>query len=122
TAFRRSACFGTPGFHSMPVVSLTDRFVATIKPTDKRVDYTDAKNRLVLRVTPSGVKSFSVLFYAHDRKRARVTLGQYPALSLAKARGLALEALSRVQDGQDPRYGQAATVSEIAEQWFAQHV
>jgi integrase len=106
----------------MPVVTLTDRFVATIKPTEDRIDYTDTKNRLVLRVAPTGVKSFSLLYYAPGGRRARLSLGKYPHVTLASARARALEALSRVQDGQDPRYSAAATVAEIAEQWLALHV
>jgi integrase len=107
----------------MPVVTLTDRFCATIKPAAERVDYTDEKTPgLMLRVSHTGAKSFAALFVTPSGKRARITLGQYPRVSLAKARGLTLEALSRVQGGEDPRYSQTATVGEVAEQWFAQHV
>ena len=36
-------------------------------------------------------------------KRARLTLGPFPAITLAGARGMALEAQAAVQSGQDPR-------------------
>lgn len=90
----------------MPVVSLTDRFCQTVKPLGgTRTDYFDeVVSGLCLRVTPHGTKSWSCLFTSpRDGKRARITLGTYPATSLAAARGRALEARSAVEDGADPR-------------------
>jgi hypothetical protein len=78
-----------------------------------RVDYTDEKTPgLMLRVSPKGVKSFAVLLIARG-KRARLTLGKYPRLSLAQARGLALEAQSKAKGGEDPRYAKKGTVGEL---------
>ena len=77
----------------MPRLDLTDRFCATIK-TKKLVDYFDAKTTgLGLRVSPTGVKAWSVMFtIPGSQKRARLSLGSYPATSLARARTLAIEA------------------------------
>lgn len=70
---------------------------------------------LVVRVTPRGVKSFSVIYKvpgeggvsAGGRPRAgrqhRVTLGQYPAVSLKRAREQARDLLETVSEGRDPR-------------------
>ena len=102
--FRLSACSRTLGFTKMPVVALTDRFCATIKPASSRIDYTDSVTRgLMLRVTPKGAKTFALLFSGSRRERGRLTLGRYPGVSLAQARAMALEALSRAKDGDDPR-------------------
>lgn len=89
----------------MPVVHLTDRFCATVKPGQERADYFDeVTSGLCLRVTPAGVKTWAVLFTSpRDGKRARLTIGSYPATSLASARARALEAHSKVEDGFDPR-------------------
>jgi integrase len=109
----------------MPVVSLTDRFVATIKPASVRVDYTDSKiGGLMLRVASSGVKTFALSYYSPGpgRQRARLTLGTYPRVRLADARRMALEALSRVSAGEDPRYGHTATVNEAVAAYLPQHV
>ena len=106
----------------MPTVSLTDRFCDTIKPSGARVDYFDAKTHgLALRVAASGVKTFT-LHFGPSGRRARLTLGRYPRLSLARARTLALEALTRVQSGQDPRHGGSVTLGEVATAYLEQHV
>ena len=82
----------------MPVVALTDRFCALVKPSVARVDYTDAHTRgLMLRVTPKGAKTFALLFSNARGERGRLTLGRYPGVSLAQARAMALEALSRAK-------------------------
>jgi integrase len=59
---------------------------------------------LALRVTEQGHRSWSFLFTSpRDGKRARATLGTYPATSLAEARREALEAKGHVEAGRDPR-------------------
>ena len=85
-------------------LDLTDRFCATIK-TKKLVDYFDARTTgLGLRVSPTGVKAWSVMFtLPGTQKRARLSLGSYPATSLAKARTSAIEAQGKVEEGIDPR-------------------
>ena len=60
-----------------------------------------------------------------DGKRARATIGTYPATSLAAARGKALEARGHVEAGQDPRLvlaGQASagmTIAGLVEAYLA---
>ena len=65
-----------------------------MKPQEIAVDFFDSKTRgLNLRITPRGVKAWSVVFTSpKDGKRARLSLGSYPATPLAKARALAIEA------------------------------
>ena len=74
----------------MPKVELTDRFVAGAKPTTgaPQTDYFDSKTPgLALRVTSSGHRAWSFVFTSpKDGKRARMSLGTYPAFGLAKAR------------------------------------
>ncbi len=85
----------------MPRIALTDRFCATAKPLGVRTDYFDAIIKgLALRVTETGHRSWSLLFTSpRDGKRARATLGTYPATSLAGARGKAQEARAHVDAG-----------------------
>src|SRR5215831_8587681 len=77
----------------MPSITLTDRFVAGVKPSgegDK--DYPDRVVRgLRLRVFASGIEGWAFRYAASDR-HARLSLGTYPAVSLARARTKALEA------------------------------
>jgi integrase len=89
----------------MPRVALTDRFCSTAKPLGARTDYFDVTvPGLALRVTESGHRSWSYLFTSpRDDKRARATIGTYPATTLAVARTKALEAKGHVEAGQDPR-------------------
>ena len=103
----------------MPKVALTDLFCKTTKPLGVRTDYFDETvSGLALRVTERGHRSWSYLFTSpRDGKRARATIGTYPATSLAAARGKALEARGHVEAGQDPRLvlaGQATAGMTVA--------
>jgi Arm DNA-binding domain len=72
-------------------VQLTDRFCAHAKSTEAaQTDYFDETvPGLALRVTSRGTKAWTLLY---GTPRRRITLGRYPALSLAAARGAALGA------------------------------
>jgi integrase len=113
----------------MPKLELSDRFIATLKPQEIAADYFDSKARgLNLRVTPTGVKAWSVMFTSpRDGKRARLSLGTYPATPLAKARTLAIEARGHVEAGEDPRdFGKPSsagpmTVAMLAESYIQKH-
>jgi integrase len=109
----------------MPKLDLTDRFCSTIK-TDRNEDYFDAKTTgLGLRVSASGVKAWSVIFTSpKDGKRARLSLGHYPATSLARARTLAIEARGKVEAGDDPRdvaNPSAVTVGMLIKAYIEKH-
>lgn len=95
----------------MPKVDLSDRFIAGLRPEAKAADYFDARTKgLNLRITPPGVKAWSVIFTSpRDGKRARLSLGSYPATSLATARTRAIEAHSNVGSGTDPRATEGST-------------
>jgi Arm DNA-binding domain len=73
---------------SMPKVMLTDRFAAGAKPLngDERTDFFDALvTGLCLRATKDR-RSWSFCFTnPSDKKWTRLTLGTYPAISLAAA-------------------------------------
>jgi integrase len=103
----------------MPRVALTDRFCSTAKALGVRTDYFDETvSGLALRVTEQGHRSWSFLFTSpRDGKRARATIGTYPATTLAGARGKALEAKGHVEGGRDPRTvlaGQATAGMNVA--------
>lgn len=87
----------------MPRKNLTVRFVETVK-VETRTDYWDDVVRgLVLRVSPSGVKSWTVVYSRDsDSTKRRVTVGKFPAVTLEKARAKALAAVTAVSDGKDP--------------------
>jgi integrase len=109
----------------MPRVTLTDRFVAGIKSNKTRqTDFFDSKCiGLTLRVSDTGYKTWTYVFTASNNKRARVVLGNYPALPLAAARTKAIEARGDVGNGIDPRaikkHGTAhLTVAELFDRYI----
>src|SRR5262249_59347502 len=86
--------------------ALTDRFVATCKAArgQAQTDYFDERTPgLALRVSKQGHKAWSFIFTAPGNdKRARITCGTYPAMSLAAARTRAREARGLVEAGGQP--------------------
>jgi integrase len=90
----------------MPRLALTDRFVAGAKASGKarQAYFFDSKTPgLALRVSDAH-KGWTFTFTdPAGGKRARMTLGSYPALPLAAARTRAEEARHALQTGIDPR-------------------
>lgn len=104
-------------------IALTDRFV-TLAKAEARSEFFDTKVKgLALRVSPTA-KGWAFHFTTAGGKRARLTLGTFPAVTLAGARGLAIEAQAAVQAGEDPRASKtgAMTVAALAENYLAKHV
>jgi len=104
-------------------IALTDRFVAGTK-AGTRTEFFDSRvTGLSLRISPTA-KSWAFHFTTAAGKRARLTLGPFPAVTLAGARGLALEAQAAVQAGADPRTSKAGamTVATLVESYLAKHV
>lgn len=92
---------------------LTSNAVASLQPhPTKRLEVLDLELKgLALRVTaptaraPKGTKSWSLWHrVGKGGKKARLTLGDYPAISLDDARVLASLALSEARAGRDPRH------------------
>lgn len=108
----------------MPKINMTARWVQGVEPPDEtRVDYFDTyPGGLILRVTPTGVKSWCVM-YRHAGRQRRYTLGKYPALSLADARELVRQTNRAVALGEDPATQkqarrQALTVGDLVDQYI----
>lgn len=98
----------------MPTLRLTDAAIKKLKtPETGRIEYWDSHTRgLGLRVSSSSVRSWVLMTRALKNgawKQQRVTLGNYPALSLAEARTKATEAKAAAKIGEDPA---AATKEE----------
>lgn len=84
--------------------NMTARFVETIKPKPgERITVTDSVvEGLELRVGTNGSKMWSLRYRTKSGKRNRLSLGRYPALSLAEARDRAIQALAAAVSGGDP--------------------
>jgi integrase len=86
----------------MATQNLTVRSIQGLKPGRTRYEVFDALTpSLAIRVTPSGHKSW-VLLYRHHGRLRRLTLGRYPDRGLAEARKEALNARGRILNGADP--------------------
>ena len=111
----------------MAARKLTTRFIDSIKPPKEgRVEYWDtAIPGFGLRVSQSGRRTWTLMYRHHQRVR-RLSLGVYPALSLADARGLAQAALREVAAGRDPAADKTAeraadTFGELAEKYIERY-
>lgn len=81
----------------------TDVFLNSLIP-DKKGKYDVREktgNGFSVTVFPSGKISF-IFFYHFDGRKRRMTLGQYPHLSIEEARSLHKEALITLESGKDP--------------------
>jgi integrase len=99
-------------------VRLTDRFCAAAKSSAAQADYFDETvSGLALRVTKLGTKAWT-LHYSAAGGRKRLTLGRYPALSLAGARTAALEAKAAVANGGHPTIAAGGTLGAVWAEFY----
>ncbi|WP_211481034.1 integrase arm-type DNA-binding domain-containing protein [Alteromonas confluentis] len=108
---------------------LTDKEIKSAKPSDKEYNLFDGDG-LRLRIKPNGSKHWIFNYYRPtSRKRANLSLGKYPDLSLANARKMTLEAnelLAQSIDPQDDRKRQQEehksvhqhTFINVSKEWF----
>lgn len=106
-------------------VALTDRGVQQLlPPAQGRLEVRDTKiPGLALRITPNGVKTWTVLWHA-GRQTRRHAIGPYPAVTLASARDWARQVLADAARGVDPGAERTAarlapTVAAFAEEYMA---
>ncbi len=85
---------------------LTKRAVDALAPKAERFDVYDADlPGFAVRVTPDGVKTFSLVYRAGSGRSApkrRVTFGRYGPITVEQARQLARQSLAEVAQGTDP--------------------
>lgn len=115
---------------------LTDALVKKAIPPAKGYSLTwdEETTAFGFRITARGVRSFVVAYTTVGGKERRLTLGQYPALSVTAARRLAVETRGRVYAGQDPmqdrrtrrqdaaRAVRPPTLGDLKERYFEEHV
>lgn len=114
----------------MPRKALTEQGVERLRPPkSNRAEINDKTvPGLVFRVTPRGVKSWSVLYRIAGAggmngkgrllkgQQRRLTLGQFPIIGLADARDRARKALKLAEQGKDPAKQRHAEIMEQREQ------
>ena len=99
---------------------LTTPKIRGLKPTEKYYSVGDSKAQgLILRVAPTGTRTFQVNFRGEDRKYHRLNVGTWPDMSLTDARAKAASVHASVKAGADPlavrREQEAAPV--VADLW-----
>ncbi len=111
----------------MPTIKLTGRDIPSLQAIDgKRTDFFDTTlPGFSVRVSPSGRKSFCVL-YRRGRRLRRLTIGRHSVLSLKQAREIAREALVEVAKGGDPAARKiedrkAPTFAELASEYLERY-
>lgn len=111
----------------MPRMTMTDRSMSALRGRPgTSVDYFDERlPRFAMRITERGKKSWIIL-YRHGGRLRRMTLGPYPAVSLADARELAKAAFHLVAAGRDPATEkhtnrEAPTFAELAQEYMERH-
>lgn len=111
--------------------NLTERAVKAAKaPANGRLELADGLvDRLVLRVTPKGVKTWSVLYQSPvTGKQERFTIGKHPGVSLQVARQAAKGVHAAVALGRCPQSekrrsrpeDRPTTFAEVASEYLAQ--
>jgi integrase len=89
--------------------NLTPQFIRAIEPpaTGNRVEWDDQERGLGIRITAAGHRAVVLRYVAQSRER-RMTLGEYPTLSLTAARDMARGRKGDVIKGADPLAARAA--------------
>ena len=110
-------------------MQLTDRWVAAATSNGKtQADIFDSQVKgLAIRISAKGRKAWTV-FYSRPAtgKRARLTIGTYPEISVSKARLMAIEAKAQVFGGDDPGARKKAAhsamrVRDLIAEYLARH-
>lgn len=85
-------------------MKFTDRYILSLKPQEKMFQVREGDG-FGIRVLPSGLRIF-VFIYTIAGKRRQMNLGEYPAVTLAKARERLIDVRQVYKDGKDPQeYG-----------------
>lgn len=82
-------------------MKFTDKQISNLKPGPKQY-YKRESEGFTVRVLPSGVKTW-LFIYTITGKRRQMNLGDYPDVTLAKAKERAVEARKAFKDGKDPQ-------------------
>src|SRR5262245_45301275 len=105
----------------------TARWIEMVR-VNSRTDFTDPDVKgLALRVTPNGSKSWAYTYRRKsDGRKRRVTLGEFPAISLHEARARASGHRAAVAEGVDPASDKTAikkveTVDQLLDRYLADY-
>jgi len=85
-------------------VKLSEAIVKNAQPETQRYELSDTDiPGLRLRVSPTGVKSFVLMYKNKAQKRCRYTIGKLGKITLTKSRKIAQNKLAHIELGEDPQ-------------------
>ncbi|SOE18858.1 site-specific recombinase XerD [Hoeflea halophila] len=113
----------------MPMQKISDRWLASVQPQPKQIEYFDAApghKGLSIMVGKSGSKAWFLNYTGpKDGKRKRYKIGAYPGVGLAKARTEAARLRADIGEGADPldsRRAETVAANEARADTFAKLV
>jgi integrase len=103
--------------------TLTDKGIAALKPRPKRYAYPDPELAgHYVRITPNGAKSFATVTRSPDGKQVWTTLGATDRMTVATAREMARDAITRVRAGMPAFESKGETFGDVVASWRKRHV
>lgn len=107
----------------MATLKLTKRAIDAFHPVTRGYLWDSQVPGFGVRCSPSGRRTFVLSYRADDGTKRMMTLGTSGELTVEQARHLAMKALARVREGEDPSHDRqerraAPTFGEVAEEWF----
>ena len=107
--------------------NFTDTYIKALKPTNKRREIYEGAG-FGIRITTTGTKTW-LYRYKMNGKTDKITLGHYPAMSLASAKAKFLELNGLRKNGKSPKLiiahelqRQTNTVGKLINEWFLNYV
>ena len=109
----------------MPTTTLTDRSLRSLTVAVRTEYWDEVLSGFGVRVSPKGDKTFFVMYW-HLGQRRRLTLGKFPAMTIAQARKLAKAKQGELADGRDPARGDRRgenvySVAELIDDYLEQY-
>ena len=96
----------------MPKIKLTKTVIDGARPEAKDYEIRDTVTPgFLLKVTPSGRRSFMLAYTAANGQRRKPAIGRYGELTVEQARGIAQDWLADVRRGSDPSADRAAAAT-----------
>ena len=103
--------------------TLSEKGVAALKPRASRYAYPDPQLAgHYIRITPNGAKSFAAVTRDPDGKQIWTTLGATDRMTIATARELAREAITRVRAGLPAVEPKKESFGNVVSNWLTRHV
>lgn len=109
------------------MANFTDTFIRNLRPQPKRFEEYEGGG-FGIRVTPNNVKSW-IYRYKIEDKTTKLTLGHYPAMSLANAKMKFIEFSEQRRDGIDPKSmlrhekeQDNNNVEKLVTSWYANYI